>query len=291
LFPPDEISELQRKGAEISATLRMLSHEKRLLALCRLAIVGEMSVGVLAETAGLSQSALSQHLAKLRADGLVETRQGRTCCTTASVTRALAAFLPRFMRSTVRLQRAAPVCEHVRSLSIQWLGWVAHAKQHLDLGRYWHIIQTCVGSLILIVAALVIRFTGFLAIEPLLGIAFGPVLLWASWGILHDSVHLLIEGKLPGVALAEVAAALRSARWCAPRAPRACLGPDQRPLRVLDALRTDATIAAEDDLLVRAHDLLRARFGFFFVTLQIETTCLDEAAGVEIDITSSAPSA
>jgi DNA-binding transcriptional ArsR family regulator len=75
MFPPDEISELQRKSAEVSATLRMLSHEKRLLALCQLAIAGEMSVGSLAEAVGLSQSALSQHLAKLRADGLVETRR------------------------------------------------------------------------------------------------------------------------------------------------------------------------------------------------------------------------
>ena len=66
---------MQRKSAEVSATLRMLSHEKRLLALCRLAIAGEMSVGALAEAVGLSQSALSQHLAKLRADGLVETRR------------------------------------------------------------------------------------------------------------------------------------------------------------------------------------------------------------------------
>ena len=55
-------------------------------------------------------------------------------------------------------------------------------------------------------------------------------------------------------------------------------------------LRTHAAAAAEDDLLVRTHDLLRDRFGFFFVTLQIETTCLDEAAAAEIDITSPAPS-
>ena len=56
-------------------------------------------------------------------------------------------------------------------------------------------------------------------------------------------------------------------------------------------LRTGATTAAEGDLLVRAHDLRRERFGFFFVTLQIETTCRDEAAAAEIDITSPAPSA
>lgn len=56
-----------------------------------------------------------------------------------------------------------------------------------------HIIQTFVGSLLIIVTALVIRFTGFLMIDPLLGMAFGFVLLWASWGILRDAARLLME--------------------------------------------------------------------------------------------------
>lgn len=70
-----DIAEMQGKVAEVSAALRLLGNEKRLLVLCRLAIAGEMSVGELAEAVGLSQSALSQHLAKLRADNLVATRR------------------------------------------------------------------------------------------------------------------------------------------------------------------------------------------------------------------------
>ena len=70
-----DIAEVQEKVAEVSATLRLLANEKRLLVVCRLAIAGEMSVGALAEAVGLSQSALSQHLARLRADGLVTTRR------------------------------------------------------------------------------------------------------------------------------------------------------------------------------------------------------------------------
>jgi len=70
-----EIADLQRKVSEVSSTLRLLANEKRLLALCQLARVGEMSVGALAESVGLSQSALSQHLSLLRADGLVDTRR------------------------------------------------------------------------------------------------------------------------------------------------------------------------------------------------------------------------
>ncbi|HMQ64757.1 MAG TPA: metalloregulator ArsR/SmtB family transcription factor [Amaricoccus sp.] len=75
MFEADSIAQVQEKVAEVSATLRLLANEKRLLVLCRLAIAGETSVGALAEAVGLSQSALSQHLARLRADGLVATRR------------------------------------------------------------------------------------------------------------------------------------------------------------------------------------------------------------------------
>jgi DNA-binding transcriptional ArsR family regulator len=51
--------------------LKLLANEKRLVILCFLATRGEMPVGALVEALGLSQSALSQHLARLRRDGLV----------------------------------------------------------------------------------------------------------------------------------------------------------------------------------------------------------------------------
>lgn len=54
--------------------LKALSNEKRLTIVCAL-YKGEKSVGELEEIVGLSQSALSQHLARLRRDGLVDTRR------------------------------------------------------------------------------------------------------------------------------------------------------------------------------------------------------------------------
>lgn len=54
--------------------LKALSNEKRLTIICAL-YKGEKSVGELEEIVGLSQSALSQHLARLRRDGLVDTRR------------------------------------------------------------------------------------------------------------------------------------------------------------------------------------------------------------------------
>lgn len=66
---------LEARAAEAAMMLKMLANENRLLILCRIAQDGEVSVGVLAAAAGLSQSALSQHLARLRNEGLVETRR------------------------------------------------------------------------------------------------------------------------------------------------------------------------------------------------------------------------
>lgn len=59
---------------EASDLLKMMGNEKRLMILCQLGN-GEKSVGELEKLVGLKQSALSQHLAKLRSERLVKTRR------------------------------------------------------------------------------------------------------------------------------------------------------------------------------------------------------------------------
>ena len=71
-FKPDA---LQARAAEVAAILRALANERRLMILCKLVEWGEANVSSLAEAVGLSQSALSQHLAKMRAEGLVAYRR------------------------------------------------------------------------------------------------------------------------------------------------------------------------------------------------------------------------
>ena len=69
------LKQLAKQAGEAAQLLKMLANEKRLLILCFLVVRGEMTVGELVGIVKLSQSALSQHLAKLRADGLVEFRR------------------------------------------------------------------------------------------------------------------------------------------------------------------------------------------------------------------------
>ncbi len=71
----EALKKLAKQAGDAAQLLKMLANEKRLLILCFLAVRGEMTVGELVAVVNLSQSALSQHLAKLRADGLVEFRR------------------------------------------------------------------------------------------------------------------------------------------------------------------------------------------------------------------------
>ena len=66
---------MQQGAAEAAALLRLVGNEHRLLVLCLLLEHGEMTVGALLDNVALSQSALSQHLAKMREEGLVTFRR------------------------------------------------------------------------------------------------------------------------------------------------------------------------------------------------------------------------
>jgi DNA-binding transcriptional ArsR family regulator len=69
------LSQLEERATEVAVTLGALANEKRLMILCELVERGECNVGALSEAVGLSQSALSQHLARMRDEGIVTFRR------------------------------------------------------------------------------------------------------------------------------------------------------------------------------------------------------------------------
>jgi DNA-binding transcriptional ArsR family regulator len=69
-----DMEQLAPKAAEAESFLKAMASRHRLMILCELH-ERELSVSALQEALGLGQSSLSQHLARLRADGLVETRR------------------------------------------------------------------------------------------------------------------------------------------------------------------------------------------------------------------------
>ncbi len=149
-------------------------------------------------------------------------------------------------------------------------------------GAFWHIMQTFVGSILIIVTALVIKFTGYLAIDPILGMAFGVVLLYASWGIMRDALAVLMEAAPGDVDLRAVLAHLRGL-------------PGVRDVHHVHAWTLTSNkwvfsahlrVQPEADpqaVLLQAQDLLRERYGFAFSTLQVETGTLAEDHARDLD--------
>lgn len=147
-------------------------------------------------------------------------------------------------------------------------------KNNLNIkGAFWHIMQTFVGSLIIIVVALVIRFTGFLTIDPLLGMAFGLVLFWASWGIIKDALHILLNNVPKTLDLNGIKNAINKLpnvknvhhlhAWSL------TVGKDIISAHVLI---TDNS--KSDQIQNKIHNLLKKDFGIYFSTIQTETKCL-----------------
>jgi len=73
----EAVEMLCERATEVAAFLKVVANEQRLLLLCRLR-EGEASVGELVDLCGLSQSSVSQHLARMREGGLVQTRRDNT---------------------------------------------------------------------------------------------------------------------------------------------------------------------------------------------------------------------
>ena len=74
-FKTFDSAAFEQKALQAADMLRALANERRLMILCQLVECGESNVSALAEAVGLSQSALSQHLARMREEGLVTFRR------------------------------------------------------------------------------------------------------------------------------------------------------------------------------------------------------------------------
>jgi cobalt-zinc-cadmium efflux system protein len=144
------------------------------------------------------------------------------------------------------------------------------SRDNLNMrGAFWHVMQTFVGSLIIIVAAAVVYFTGFTLIDPILGTAFGFVLIWAGWGITRDTLNLLMETVPSNVDLKKIEVALKGL-------------PGVEELHHIHAWSLTSgrnlfsahigisETANAQDVIRAAEAVLTTSFDFYFTTLQVE---------------------
>jgi len=86
------------------------------------------------------------------------------------------------------------------------------ARDDLNIkGAFLHVMADTVSSVVIIVGAIVIYFSGWNVIDPLLAIGISAVIAVWAWGLLKDSVNILLEVAPRGVTVDGVSAELRKA--------------------------------------------------------------------------------
>jgi len=136
-------------------------------------------------------------------------------------------------------------------------------------GAYLEVWSDMLGSVAVIVAALIIRFTGWTLVDPILAVLIGLWVLPRTWVLLRDALNVLLEGVPKGMALADVEQALRGHAGVAGIHDLHvwALG-SSTPALTAHVVTADGQPA---DALRRAlAGMLHERFGIDHVTLQVE---------------------
>jgi cobalt-zinc-cadmium efflux system protein len=130
---------------------------------------------------------------------------------------ALAAYI--FYESYRRWLAPQPVHE-ITMLVVAGLGLVVNLvimhglaserRRDLNIRSAWaHMLGDALGSVGILVGAVVIRWTGWHRVDPLLSALIGLLIVWTAWDIVRESLNILLEGLPRGLKLEEVVQALR----------------------------------------------------------------------------------
>ncbi|MDW8328071.1 MAG: cation diffusion facilitator family transporter, partial [Anaerolineales bacterium] len=136
---------------------------------------------------------------------------------------------------------------------------------------YLHLAGDALSTLGAILAGIGIRLTGWQWLDPLTSALIGLLILWSAWGIVHESVDVLLEGTPRGVDMEALVADLRSVAgvrgvhdlhvWS--------LTPQMRALSA-HLLTDDISVSAGAAIRRSANEMLHARYGITHATLQLE---------------------
>ena len=155
----------------------------------------------------------------------------------------------------------------------------AGAGESLNVkGAYLEVWSDMLGSVAVIIGALLIRFTGWQWVDAVLAILIGLWVLPRTWVLLREALNVLLEGVPKGLSLAQVRAAMEAQAGV----------DDLHDLHVwalasnTPALTAHVVVAAgHDDQALRRQlaELLHARFGIDHITLQLESAHCGDACG------------
>jgi cobalt-zinc-cadmium efflux system protein len=196
----------------------------------------------------------------------------------------LALFL--FYESYERLRNPQPVVESTMiivaaiglamNLFIVWrLGGHGH---DMNIRAAWiHMLGDALSCVAIIAGAVVIHYTGWQKVDPILSILIGLMIVWSGWGIIEESLNVLLEGSPKGIDVEHVIGGMREVGgvidvhdlhiWT--------LGSQAHALSC-HVLIDDVPPSASEVILKRIKAVLNERFSINHSTIQFEHVRCEE---------------
>ena len=112
------------------------------------------------------------------------------------------------LRSPVDVVESWMICTSIAALAVNGGITLAVMRGHKDLNLrsiLVHNFGDALSNIAIIIGAIVIHYTNYHWLDPVLGLAIGLLVLWSSIGILRASAHILLEGRPHNLQVEDVA--------------------------------------------------------------------------------------
>jgi cobalt-zinc-cadmium efflux system protein len=150
--------------------------------------------------------------------------------------------------------------------------WLHSGRHDLNVrSAYIHLLGDAVSALGVVAAGVIVQTTGASIADPLVSLLIGVLILWSSWGILRESVNVLLEGAPAGLDMAAVEANIRQVPgvldahdlhvWMIGAGVIACS---------CHVVVAEQSVTSGQQVLRAVVEVLQARFQINHTTIQIE---------------------
>lgn len=154
--------------------------------------------------------------------------------------------------------------------------FMSGAKSDLNIrSAFWHLMADALILVGVVVSAVVIAFTGWNWIDPIVGLIIVGIVLWGTWGLLRDSVHLMLDAIPRYIDHHGVKTYLDSVPGVKAVHDLHIWGLSTREIALTAHLIMPETQLTDADHKKINADLLE-KFNVHHITLQVETGSLDD---------------
>jgi cobalt-zinc-cadmium efflux system protein len=207
---------------------------------------------------------------------------------------ALSAWI--FYESVERLRQPQPVHQEIM-MAVALLGlllnggimWALRSARLKDINirsAFVHMLGDALGSIAIIAGAVIISYTGWVQVDPVLSMLIGVLIVWTTVDIIRESLNILLEGLPRGLTLQDVSVSMKAVEgvmdvhdlhiWS--------LGSSTHALSC-HVLIEDVPPSSSDAILRRLNGMLAERFHIFHSTVQFEhASCAVSGSGCVIPV-------